>query len=225
MVILEPDGLGIIPWYDPYAGADGTSALEWCQPTEADPESAAAERFAMLGYAVDALKARPNVNLYLDGTHSAWLGVEDAAHRLVQAGVERADGFFVNVIELPVHDQLRPSRYLDLAVHRLRNDRECGRFRGLPEPVLEWRTAPSHDRRAARRVDRRGAHAIWGVERPALVPERNTSGLNLRYANMLGAVPVATHFVVDTSRNGLGGRGSPHRGHVHRTRQDWCNPP
>ena len=24
IVILEPDGLGIIPWYDPYGGADGS---------------------------------------------------------------------------------------------------------------------------------------------------------------------------------------------------------
>ena len=36
VVILEPDGLGIIPYYDPYAGADGSSAPEWCQPAEAD---------------------------------------------------------------------------------------------------------------------------------------------------------------------------------------------
>jgi hypothetical protein len=48
VVILEPDGLGIIPWYDPYGSADGSSALEWCQPAEADPSTAAAERFAML---------------------------------------------------------------------------------------------------------------------------------------------------------------------------------
>ena len=97
IVILEPDGLGIIPWYDPYGSADGNNALEWCQPAEADPATAAAERFAMLNYAVDALAALPNVTTYLDGTHSAWLGSGDIAHRLVQAGVADADGFYVNV--------------------------------------------------------------------------------------------------------------------------------
>ncbi len=97
IVILEPDGLGIIPWYDPYGSADGTNALEWCQPAEADPATAAAERFAMMNYAVDALAALPNVTTYLDGTHSAWLGSGDIAHRLVQAGVADADGFYVNV--------------------------------------------------------------------------------------------------------------------------------
>jgi len=98
LVILEPDGLGIIPWYKQFRGTDAQAAdYEWCRPAEADEATAADERFAMLNYAVDALKAHPNVSVYLDGTHSAWLGSGDAAHRLIQAGVERADGFFVNV--------------------------------------------------------------------------------------------------------------------------------
>src|SRR4029079_8916342 len=49
VVILESESLGIIPWYDPYGSADGSSALDWCQPAEADPATAASERFAMLG--------------------------------------------------------------------------------------------------------------------------------------------------------------------------------
>src|ERR687892_653105 len=93
IVILEPDGLGIIPWYDPL----GDAPLEWCQPAEADPATAAADRFAMLNHAVDALAALPNVTTYLDGTHSAWLNNGDLAHRLVQAGVANADGFYLNV--------------------------------------------------------------------------------------------------------------------------------
>ena len=92
LVILEPDGLGIIPWY---TNIDGN--LEWCQPEEADPDTAAAERFFMLNYAVDALKAQPNVSVYLDATHSAWLNVGDASQRLARAGVDRADGFYLNV--------------------------------------------------------------------------------------------------------------------------------
>src|SRR5262245_51958112 len=42
VVILEPDGLGIIPWYNPYGGADGSNALDWCQPAEANSATAAA---------------------------------------------------------------------------------------------------------------------------------------------------------------------------------------
>ena len=51
----------------------------------------------MLNDAVDALKDQPNTSVYLDGTHSAWLGSGDAADRLIQAGVGDADGFFLNV--------------------------------------------------------------------------------------------------------------------------------
>ncbi len=51
----------------------------------------------MMNYAVDVLKAIPNVSVYLDGTHSAWLGSGDAAHRLLQPASQRADGFFLNV--------------------------------------------------------------------------------------------------------------------------------
>ena len=72
IVILEPDGLGIIPWY---TTVDGVA--EWCQPAEADPATAAAERFEMLNYAVDQLAGLPNTSVYLDGTHSGWLNVGD----------------------------------------------------------------------------------------------------------------------------------------------------
>ena len=91
VIALEPDGLGIIPWY---TNVDGT--LEWCQPAEADRATAATERFAMLNYAVDRLTALPNTSVYLDGTHSGWLNVGDITDRLLKAGVEKADGFFLN---------------------------------------------------------------------------------------------------------------------------------
>ena len=65
-IVREPDGLAIIPWY---TNIDG--GLDWCQPAEANPDTAAAERFFMLNYAIDKIKAQPNTHVYLDGTHSA----------------------------------------------------------------------------------------------------------------------------------------------------------
>ena len=62
VVILEPDGLGIIPWYNPFADRDTwvtNPNYEWCQPAEANQATAAADRFAMLNYAVDKLKENP----------------------------------------------------------------------------------------------------------------------------------------------------------------------
>ena len=117
-MILEPDGLGIIPWYKQFRGLPSQSGnYEWCQPAEANEATAADERFEMLNYAVDALKAKPNAGVYLDGTHSAWLDSGDAAHRLVQAGVQRADGFFLNVSNYRLTEHLGKVRHLDLQVY------------------------------------------------------------------------------------------------------------
>jgi endoglucanase len=55
------------------------------------------------------------------------------------------------------------------------------------------------------------------------VPELNTSGINLRYANMLGGTEPTTHFVIDTSRNGQGPWDPSAGGYPDP--QDWCNPP
>jgi len=54
IVVVEPDGLGIIPWYTTVNGES-----EWCKPAEADPATAAASRFEQLNHAVDALAALP----------------------------------------------------------------------------------------------------------------------------------------------------------------------
>jgi len=60
----------------------------------------------MLNYAVDALKGLPNTSVYLDGTHDGWLGVGDVSDRLIQAGVTRADGFFLNASNYRWTDRL-----------------------------------------------------------------------------------------------------------------------
>jgi endoglucanase len=109
VVILEPDGLGIIPWYNPFGNRDdwvSNPNYEWCQPAEADPDTAASDRFAMLNYAVDKLKENPDTSVYLDATHSGWLGAGDAADRLYQAGVLDADGFFLNVSNYRLNSHL-----------------------------------------------------------------------------------------------------------------------
>src|SRR5206468_9846187 len=81
-------------------------AAESCKPTVTDaqgnaapaPGATPADRYAQLNYAVDSVEAKaPRARVYLDGSHSAWLGVGEAAYRLHAAGVERAQGFFLNV--------------------------------------------------------------------------------------------------------------------------------
>lgn len=106
LVILEPDGLGIIPYNTTIYGA-----AEWCEPTVAGedgtpvpaPGASPEQRYAQLQYAGSALGSKaPNASVYLDGTNSAWLGVGEAAYRLHKAshdpesGAPLSRGVFIN---------------------------------------------------------------------------------------------------------------------------------
>jgi endoglucanase len=195
VVILEPDGLGIIPWYTTINGQ-----LEWCQPAEADPETAAAERFTMLNHAVDALKALPNTSVYLDGTHSAWLGVGDAADRLIQAGVTRADGFFLNASNYQLTErQLKYGDWISQCIHLDQNSwyqRDWCASQYYPADPSDFST--------------------WHLSDAAYAQAYEDTGLT----RDPDAMP---HYVIDTSRNGLG-PWSPPEG-AYPDPQDWCNPP
>jgi endoglucanase len=78
VVILEPDGLALLP-------------TDCGQPDTYD-------RVALVNYAAHALTAADGDALvYLDAGHSAWHSVGDIAQRLDQAGVAQLQGFSVNV--------------------------------------------------------------------------------------------------------------------------------
>ena len=207
IVILEPDGLGIIPHY-----TDINGNPEWCQPSEADPDTAAAERFEMMNYAVDALKARANGTVYLDGTHSGWLGVGDTADRLVKAGVERADGFYLNASNY--HYTTNLTQYGTWVSSYIAS----GDFAGCPNQY--WNGGPDGTKIAdllgAWQGVAMSSYGEWSDESDD--PALNTSGINAR----LWAEPT-THFVIDTSRNGQGPWDPSSAGYPDG--QDWCNPP
>jgi len=218
VVILEPDGLGIIPWY---TNRDG--ALEWCQPAEADSATAAAERFEMLNYAVDALKAKPNVKVYLDGTHSGWLRVDENADRLVKAGVERADGFFLNVsnYQFTGNSAIYGGWVSSCITYGTAVD--PGNFGACPNQY--WNGGPLPAQIAVLFGEWNGVamnnYGEWSDD--STDQALNSSGVNQRFINMLGGVEPATHFVIDTSRNGQGPWNGSGLGYPDV--QDWCNPP
>ena len=204
VVILEPDGLGIIPWY---TNIDG--GLDWCQPAEADPDTAAAERFFMLNYAVDALKAQPNTHVYLDSTHSAWLNVGDATQRLARAGVDRADGFYLNVSNYQfTANSIKYGTWVSSCL-------AMGNFAGCPNqywnggPPTDWLGTAMDNYQEWRKEPYSGdpADLAW-----------NTVGIDSRYADS----NPTTRFVIDTSRNGVGPWDPPA---YYPDPQDWCNPP
>jgi len=203
VVILEPDGLGIIPWYKQFRGLPSEGGYEWCQPSEANEATAADERFEMLNYAVDALKAHPNVSVYLDGTHSAWLGSGDAAHRLVQAGVERADGFFLNVSNYRFTDHLK-------------------KYGTWVSKCIAFSTNPA---------SWGNGHFDWCASQYYPADPNNFSTWDLTDQWYTDNVESQTwwytesllqHFVIDTSRNGQGPWTPPTS---YPDPQDWCNPP
>jgi endoglucanase len=208
VVILEPDGLGIIPWYTTVEGTQ-----EWCQPAEADAETAAAERFAMLNYAVDRLAALPSTAVYLDATHNGWLNVGDVTDRLLKAGVEDADGFFLNASNYQYTENLEHygtwvSSCITLVTELGGAVGDCGNQYWSGGPANNWTGVAL------------SPFGVWSDT--AADPALNTAGVNSRYAQQLGGTEPTTHFVIDTSRNGQGPWAKPS---ADPQWLDWCNPP
>lgn len=102
IVILEPDGLGVIPWHRTLGGD-----IEGCRP-EGKDEGAAARRYEELRSAVAILAERPRVSIYLDGTGSSWLAPGEIASRLIKADVAKVSGFFLNVSNFESDDRVIP---------------------------------------------------------------------------------------------------------------------
>jgi endoglucanase len=198
IVILEPDALGLLPSNCgagfPFSDAD---------------------RFAELNHAVDTLAAQPNTKVYLDATHSAWLNVGDNATRLLAAGIQRAAGFYLNVSNYQFAPNLvQYGTWVSDCIARKsvgNNDCPDQYWNGGPHPALiadllgEWTGVAL------------SPYGIWSDT--STEPTLNTSGVNLRYA---GTTPT-THFVIDTSRNGVGPWRFP--ANTYTDPQDWCNPP
>jgi endoglucanase len=79
LVVLEPDAIAHV--------------VSGCTPRAYE-----AEREQLLGEAVDRLKRQPNTKVYLDAGNPAWIKESwKLVEPLRRAGVERADGFALNV--------------------------------------------------------------------------------------------------------------------------------
>jgi endoglucanase len=225
VVILEPDSLGIIPYNTTIFGA-----ADWCMPTVTDatgatvpaPGASADERYAELQGAIATLaSSAPNASTYIDGTHSAWLGVSEAAYRIHKAGFDPTSGaqlvkgFFVNVSNYQPTDQSTQfgtwvSECLEAATAGA--SWAIGHFDYCPsqyDPATNYTT----------------------VNYTPAFEATVTAGL----VNMLGGAVPTTPFVIDTSRNGRGPLDTdpyavaPYNqpASVIATLQsgNWCNPP
>jgi endoglucanase len=217
VVILEPDGLGIIPHYTTVDGVQ-----EWCQPAEADPATAAAERFEMLNHAVDAFAMLPATATYLDGTHTGWLNVGDISDRLIKAGVADADGFFLNASNYEFTTNLEYygswiSSCITLVTELGGGFGDCGN--------QYWAGGPANNWGGDWPAGFGGALSTYGVwSEDAAEPALNVAGIESRYAAALGETEPTTHFVIDTSRNGNGPWDGGEDVADWPDPQLWCNP-
>lgn len=195
IVILEPDGLGVIPWHRTLSGE-----IERCRPGRDADAPASPARFEQLRGAVDILSLRPRVRIYLDGTTSSWLSPGEAASRLIRANVEKTAGFFLNVSNYESDERLAHyarwvSDCIALVIRGGLAPRECPSQYGPArfEDVSTWRQTDK----------------AYG---------------RLFVAARLRRDPMEQkRAVIDTSRNGLGSW-EPTPG-KYADAEVWCNPP
>ena len=239
MEILEPDSLGIIPYH---TNLDGST--DWCKPTVTvsqgnttpAPGADSTTRYAQINYAVSSIANKaPNAFVYLDGTHSAWLNIGEAASRLSKAGVAQAQGFFLNVSNYQfTANQAQFGTWISNCL-AYATAVAPGDFSSCPNQY--WNGGPLPSKIAQINGEWNGvgldSNGEWNDTTD--VVSLNTSGINLRYANMLGTVLPTAHFIVDTSRNGRGPlnaaqfSAAPYDqsgGTISALNSgNWCNPP
>ena len=191
-VVVEPDGLGIIPYNTTISGQ-----ADWCMPTVTDASGATipapganpTERYAQLNHAVDTLASfAPNASVYLDGTHSSWLGSGEAAYRLVKAGVQRAKGLFVNVSNYQPTPQLtKYATWTSECIYFANNAAEGGwRLGHYDYCASQYYPATATD------------FSTWGLTDQWYADNVDNA------ANPPADPSVLAHFVIDTGRNGQG---------------------
>ncbi|HET9170546.1 MAG TPA: glycoside hydrolase family 6 protein [Actinospica sp.] len=166
VVLVEPDALGNMPSDCAVAGTSGYPFTD-------------ADRVAEVDDAVTALENDPGASVYLDGSNSHWQSVGTITQRLIEAGVSRAQGFFLNV-----------SNY--------QTDTASDTYGTWVSDCVAMATDPAN---WAYGKEADCASQYY----PATVDDPSTWALTTAWyqQNMDGAV-ASTHFVVDTSRNGQG---------------------
>src|SRR5665647_875494 len=225
IVILEPDGLGLIPNY--VSELDGSQNC-----TVSGPEATPAARFEQLNYAVDVLTALPNTAVYLDATHSGWQNVSESAFRLLKVDVEQTDGFYLNASNYQytsdqVHYGTWVSMCIDLATSASGStgDPVGPLGSGFPDcPSQYWSGGPATSWSGTAL----SPYKVWTTDWSGAPEDLDATvlGIYSRYAEAMGDPQGTTHFVIDTSRNGQGPWDWAAAGYSDAgTAQDWCNPP
>jgi endoglucanase len=179
VVILEPDGIALLP----------------SDCNRRDPDG----RLRLIASAARILKTETDARVYLDAGHSRWHPTGEIARRLVQAGIDQADGFFENVANFQATDQVTAWGHWVARCVWYGTRVQKGGFSSCPSQY----DVPNPD-----------DPATWRL-------------IDAMYDDLVGSVGAdeLPHFVVDTSRNGLGPWQFPSTYPNDGVAQDWCNPP
>jgi endoglucanase len=187
VIILEPDALANLP-------SDCGAAYQ-----TAHPEITDATREADVAYAVGVLEKDPNASVYIDAGNSDWQSVGTIAQRLRAAEVQQAQGFFLNVsnYQYAANSVFYGTWVSDcIAYGTVVNPDDANLAADCPNQYWNGGPATSWNGTAL------SPFGVWSETAADL--DVNTSGIDSRYASMLGSATPSAHFVIDTSRNGRG---------------------
>ena len=243
VVVEEPDALANLPTY---CGSAYASQFPGITNTT---------RINDISSAVTTLEGDPNVSVYLDGGNSDWQNVGGMAETLVAAGVQQAQGFFLNVSNFQYNTNLdfygtwvssciayatvnqgdtQASALADAAAYG-GTSTAGGAFASCPSQY--WNGgAPGTAIANLNGAWTGGAlspFATWSDT--STTADLNTSGIDNTYAGLLGGTVPSTHFIVDTSRNGAGPDSMQSYAAAPYSQSgsvisslvagNWCNPP
>jgi endoglucanase len=206
VIILEPDALGNMP-------------SDCSLPAGADYPYTDQGRITDLVDGGTDLEADPNTLVYLDGTHSAWQQVGNIAQRLAGAGVQQAQGFYLDVSNYQyTSNNIAYGTWISdciayaqasgaigsAAVEPGTYQAETSFFNGNC-PNQYWNDGPATDWQGTAMNN----YVPWNDQVPSSgdLPDPDTvAGIDGAYAGDLASAgaTATTHFVIDTSRNGEG---------------------
>lgn len=240
VVILEPDALANLPGY---CGATYNAEF---------PNITNATRIDDVAYGVQTLENDPNISVYIDGGHSAWQTVGNIAEVLMAADVQQAQGFFLNVSNYQyatnnvyygtwissciayaqANGETEASALGETASLTTADNNPAGQFANCPNQY--WNGGPANNWTGSNYNG--GAMDPYGVwSETSSNSAFNAIGIDSRFGSMLGSTMPTTHFVIDTSRDGLGPNNmsgyaaapydQPSSVISTLASGNWCNPP
>jgi endoglucanase len=127
------------------------------------------ERLTLLQEAVSLLKKAPGARVYVDAGHPAWHPADVMAERLLQAGVEAADGFALNVSNFQtLESNISYGRTLRSLLAGKTFVIDTSRNGRGPDPQGEWCNPRSRalGRTPTLQTDIEGVDALLWVKRP-----------------------------------------------------------